>query len=114
MRMALALVFACILSFAASSVAGGIDGGDWLSSGYVVTGYHSPAYVWSPTVYYYGYFDYSGPDPWYSYVARPYLDSWYWHSWYYPSGVGVYPVSYYRPAYYWYWYGWPWPYSIYY
>ena len=105
MRKNLAVVFACIiLAFIGSSVADGAR--DWLSSGYVVTGYY-PAAVWGPTTYYYGYFDYAASDPWYRYVAGPYLNSWYWPSWYYRS----YPVSYYRPAY---WYGWPWTYSVYY
>lgn len=111
-----AVIFAGVfLIFAASSVAVGTK--DWLSSGYVVTGYHSPAATWGPTVFHYGYYDYSISDPWYRYVARPYLSGWYWSSWYYPGVISVYPVSYYSPVYYWpayYWYGSPWTYSIYY
>lgn len=112
--MLFAFAFACIiLALTGSGVAEGIQVGDWLSSGYVVTGYQAPAPItWSPAVYHYGYFDYSTSDPWYRYVAQPYLNSWYWPSWYYPGGINVYPVSYYRPAYY--WYSSPWTYSIYY
>ncbi len=41
MRMMFAVVFACIiLAFTASGVAGGVEVGDWLSGGYVVTGYN--------------------------------------------------------------------------
>jgi len=110
MRMMFAVVFACIiLAFTASGVAGGVEVGDWLSGGYVVTGYNAPAALkWSPSVFNYGYIDYSVSDPWYRSVARPYLDSWYWPSYYYRSGITVYPVNYYRPAYY--WHGLPWPY----
>lgn len=110
MNRLFAVVFACIvLTITTSSLADGAR--DWLSSGYVVSGYHSPASIWGPTIYHYGYFDYSTSDPWYRHVARPYLDNWYW-PWYYQSGVNVYPVSYYRPSYY--WYGSPWTYSVYY
>ena len=53
MRMMFAVDFACIiLAFTASGVAGGVEVGDWLSGGYVVTGYNAPAALkWSPSVF---------------------------------------------------------------
>jgi hypothetical protein len=110
MKTMFAVISAClILTFTASSTDGGKEVRDWLSSGYVVSGYNVPAATkWSPAVPYYAYYDYSSSDPWYRYVARPYLDSWYWP----PSYYRGYPVSYYyRPTYY--WYSSPWRYSIY-
>lgn len=115
MKMILAVAFAClILTFTASSTGEAKEMRDWLSAGYVVSGYHAPAaFKWSPAVSYYTYYDYSAPDPWYRYVAQPYLDNWYWPPSYYQGGINAYPVSYYNPPNY-YWYGSPWRYPIYY
>lgn len=102
MKTIIAVIFACMLLASITlSIEGKAQEGDWLSGGYVVTPYY-PTYYWGPGSSYPVYYDSAVFDPWYRYVAWPYLSNSYWPQSYYQNGVVIYPVNYYYPTSYYY------------